>query len=156
MSKKRETEGCSVNMTPMIDVVFQLIIFFIVTINIADSKDESVRLELGTNGQEVESGDSKASALVIDVNRKGRISIGNVEVRPGDLKTIMARRFRLYGNNFQVWVRGDARATHKQIRKVMDTCTASGLGRVSFIAVKDARTPEQKEFFAERTRRSRR
>ncbi len=156
MSKKRETEGCSVNMTPMIDVVFQLIIFFIVTINIADSKDESVRLELGTNGQEVESGDSKASALVIDVNRKGRISIGNVDVRPGDLKTIMARRFRLYGNNFQVWVRGDARATHKQIRKVMDTCTASGLGRVSFIAVKDARTPEQKEFFAERTRRSRR
>ena len=143
-------------MTPMIDVVFQLIIFFIVTINIADSKDESVRLELGTNGQEVESGDSKASALVIDVNRKGRISIGNVDVRPGDLKTIMARRFRLYGNNFQVWVRGDARATHKQIRKVMDTCTASGLGRVSFIAVKDARTPEQKEFFAERTRRSRR
>ena len=156
MSKKRETEGCSVNMTPMIDVVFQLIIFFIVTINIADSKDETVRLELGTNGQEVESGDSKASALVIDVNRKGRISIGNVDVRPGDLKTIMARRFRLYGNNFQVWVRGDARATHKQIRKVMDTCTASGLGRVSFIAVKDARTPEQKEFFAERTRRSRR
>jgi len=156
MSKKRETEGCSVNMTPMIDVVFQLIIFFIVTINIADSKDESVRLELGTNGQEVESGDSKASALVIDVSQKGRISIGNVEVRPNDLKTIMARRFRLYGNNFQVWVRGDARATHKQIRKVMDTCTASGLGRVSFIAVKDARTPEQKKFFADRKQRSRR
>ena len=143
-------------MTPMIDVVFQLIIFFIVTINIADSKDESVRLELGTNGQEVESGDSKASALVIDVSQKGRISIGNVEVRPNDLKTIMARRFRLYGNNFQVWVRGDARATHKQIRKVMDTCTASGLGRVSFIAVKDARTPEQKKFFADRKLRSRR
>ena len=156
MSKKRETEGCSVNMTPMIDVVFQLIIFFIVTINIADSKDESVRLELGTNGQEVESGDSKASALVIDVSQKGRISIGNVEVRPNDLKAIMARRFRLYGNNFQVWVRGDARATHKQIRKVMDTCTASGLGRVSFIAVKDARTPEQKKFFADRKQRSRR
>ena len=156
MSKKRETEGCSVNMTPMIDVVFQLIIFFIVTINIADSKDESVRLELGTNGQEVESGDSKASALVIDVSQKGRISIGNVEVRPNDLKTIMARRFRRYGNNFQVWVRGDARATHKQIRKVMDTCTASGLGRVSFIAVKDARTPEQKKFFADRKQRSRR
>ena len=152
MSKKRETEGCSVNMTPMIDVVFQLIIFFIVTINIADSKDETVRLELGTNGQEVESGDTKASALVIDVSQKGRISIGNVEVRQSDLKTMMARRFRLYGNNFQVWVRGDARATHKQIRKVMDTCTASGLGRVSFIAVKDARTDEQKKFFAERKR----
>mgnify|MGYP007070071804 CR=1 FL=1 len=27
-----------------------------------------------------ESGDSKASALVIDVSQKGRISIGNVEV----------------------------------------------------------------------------
>ena len=152
MSKKRETEGCEVNMTPMIDVVFQLIIFFIVTINIADSKDETVRLELGTHGQDVESGDSKTSALVIDVNRKGRISIGNVTIKPKDLEGIMARRFRLYGNNFQVWVRGDARASHKQIRKVMDTCTASGIGRVSFIAVKDARTKETKQFLAERSR----
>ena len=152
MSKKRETEGCAVNMTPMIDVVFQLIIFFIVTINIADAKDETVRLELGTHGQEVESGETKASALVIDVSRKGRISIGNVEIRPDDLKGLMARRFKLYGNNFQVWVRGDARATHKQIRKVMDTCTASGVGRVSFIAVKDARTKETKKFLTERNR----
>ena len=152
MSKKRDNEGCDLNMTPMIDVVFQLIIFFIVTINIADAKDEEVRLELGTHGQEVESGETKASALVIDVGPKGRISIGNVTIDQEQLRDLMARRFKLYGNNFQVWVRGDARARHDMIRKVMDTCTAAGIGRVSFIAVKDARTKETKQFLDRRSR----
>ena len=36
MSKKRDNEGCDLNMTPMIDVVFQLLIFFIVTLNQPD------------------------------------------------------------------------------------------------------------------------
>ena len=33
MSKKRNSEGCETNMTPMIDVVFQLLIFFIITLD---------------------------------------------------------------------------------------------------------------------------
>ena len=68
MSKKRDNEGCDLNMTPMIDVVFQLIIFFIVTINIADTKDENIQLEFGYHGQEVKTSEqSDTSAVTIDV-----------------------------------------------------------------------------------------
>ena len=38
------------------------------------------------------------------------------------------------------------------IRKVMDVCTANNIGRVSFVAVKDPRTPEQRKFFDDRKR----
>jgi hypothetical protein len=34
----------------------------------------------------------------------------------------------------------------------MDVCTELGIGRVSFVAVKDPRTPEQKQFFESRRR----
>lgn len=152
MARKKNQEGCDLNMTPMIDVVFQLIIFFIVTINIADSKDETVRLELGTHGQEVESGEAKNSSLVIDVSEKGRCSIGNVTLTDARLHQIMKQRFARYGSSFDVCVRGDARAKHNAIRRVMDICTSEGIGRVTFIAVKDARTPEQKKFFDGRAR----
>ena len=68
MSKAREQEPCTIDMTPMIDCVFQLIIFFIVTINMSESKDPDVRLEMGPHGQEIETEDATKSALVIDVD----------------------------------------------------------------------------------------
>ncbi len=139
-------------MTPMIDVVFQLIIFFIVTITMAEAKDDSIRLELGQHGQEVETGGDTASAIVIDVSQKGRISIGNVPLTTRRLQDIIRGRLKRMGNTFQVWIRGDARAHHDSVRKVMDSCTELGVGRVYFVAVKDARTPEQKKFFAGRPR----
>ncbi len=152
MARKKNQEGCDLNMTPMIDVVFQLIIFFIVTINIADSKDETIRLELGTHGAEIEAGEDKPSSLVIDVAKNGRCSIGNVTLTDARLHQIMHQRYARFGSAFDVCVRGDARANHNAIRKVMDVCTSEGIGRVTFIAVKDARTPEQKKFLVERAR----
>ncbi|MBR1608342.1 MAG: biopolymer transporter ExbD [Kiritimatiellae bacterium] len=157
MARRKNQEGCDLNMTPMIDVVFQLIIFFIVTINIADAKDEDVRLELGVHGAEVETGgDAPASALVIDVSSKGRVSINNRDVDTAGLRQIMKQRYARYGSTFDVCVRGDARARHDYVRKVMDVCTSEGVGRVTFLAVKDARTPAQIKFLADRERRSRR
>ena len=147
MSKKRETDGCEANMTPMIDVVFQLIIFFIVTINMSDARDPEVQLEFGKDGPEIESGDSTAAtALTIDVNAKGRISLNNMTITEKQLQNMVRARVARQGNNFQLWVRGDYRARHDYIRKVMDVCSAEGLGRVSFIAIKDARTPDAKKF----------
>lgn len=156
MSKRRQTEGCEVDMTPMIDVVFQLIIFFIVTITMSEAKDETIRLEQGRYGQEVETGEAASSAIVIDVNQRGRLSINNTTLTQARLREILRGRLNRMGNTFQVWIRGDARAQHDMIRNVMDTATAMGVGRVHFVAVKDARTPEQKDFFAQRTRGRRR
>ncbi len=152
-TRKRKSEGGDVDMTPMIDVVFQLIIFFIVTITMTEAKDDTIRLELGLHGQEVETGEASASAIIIDVNQRGRISVGNTTLSQADLARIIRGRLSRMGNTFQVWIRGDARAQHDMIRQVMDTCTALGVGRVHFVAVKDARTPEQKDFFQRRSQR---
>ena len=43
-------ENPELDMTPMIDVVFELIIFFVVTLKMATDKDETVRLEDGKHG----------------------------------------------------------------------------------------------------------
>ena len=159
MSKKRQTEGCETNMTPMIDVVFQLIIFFIVTINIADAKDESVQLELGSKGEEIDTNKEVGSAaLIIDVNRFGQISIagrgeggvgmpatarrGNFGLRISTVRMAVREGYKKYGKQFQVWIRGDANATHKYIQKVMNVCSSEGVARVSFIAIKEAKTTE--------------
>ena len=165
MSKKRDNEGCDLNMTPMIDVVFQLIIFFIVTINIADTKDENIQLEFGYHGQEVKTSEqSDTSAVTIDVadpyitvgNKRiphpdpevrrmgGRISIGNITIHRENLRTIVRSGRARFGDGFQVWVRGDWRATHGLVRKVMDLCAEEGIGRVTFIAISEAVTDKSR------------
>ncbi len=150
-TRKRELDESSLDMTPMIDCVFQLMIFFIVTINISEVKDKDVRLELGPSGPEVESGrDADVSALVVDVNKSGRISVNNLDITTDQLRSRVRSRLKRQGNTFQVWVRGDARAQHYMIRKVMDACTLEGVGKVSFVAVKTARTKETKEFLRTR------
>ena len=146
MSKKRNSEGCETNMTPMIDVVFQLIIFFIVTINLSEAKDEEVQLEFGKHGQEVEtSSQADSSAMIIDVGPKGRISTSNMTIDIPRLRHMLKNRYAKFGDSFQVWVRGDYRATHKYVRKIMDACAEENIGRVTFIAIMDARTPASKE-----------
>jgi len=160
MSKKRQTEGCETNMTPMIDVVFQLIIFFIVTINIADAKDESVQLELGSRGEEIDTNkEVGSSALIIDVNKYGQFSIagrgeGGVGMpqnadpnfrhglRPNTIRVAVREGYHKYGKQFQIWIRGDYNAPHKYVQKIMNICSSEGIPRVSFIAIKEAKTTE--------------
>ena len=49
---KKSNKQCETDMTPMIDVVFQLIIFFIVTIKM-DEKKEDIELEKSPHGPEI-------------------------------------------------------------------------------------------------------
>ena len=50
---RKFTENPSLDMTPMIDVVFELIIFFVVTLKMAVEKDETIQLEDGKHGIEL-------------------------------------------------------------------------------------------------------
>ena len=154
MSKKRDSSGCDVNMTPMIDVVFQLIIFFVVTLNMAEAKDETVRLELAAHGGDAKEAKANAagtttSAYIIDVNQKGDISVSGMRVTPENIRQTLRRRIKRQGGTFEVWIRGDGMARHEYISKVMDICSEEGIGRVTFLAIQGdegVRTDPQKAY----------
>ena len=139
MARKKQ-EVCELNMTPMIDVVFQLIIFFVVTLTMSEAKNEDISLALGPNGPEIDTKDPMSSlSLVIEVDKKGNLSIGGMSIKPEQLRTMLQSRYNKYGT-FPVMIRGDAKARHRHIRVAMDIVTSCGIGRVSFVAIK-----EQKE-----------
>ena len=47
---RRSSEQCEIDMTPMIDVVFQLIIFFVVTLKMTTDVNPDIVLEDGKHG----------------------------------------------------------------------------------------------------------
>ena len=123
----------------MIDVVFELIIFFVVTLTQATAKDETVKLEDGKHGIELTPDELPPTHLIVDVARNGRISMCDVTITPAELGRRVKERLRKYGE-FPVLIRADYRARHKSVAEVMNACTMNGIWKLSFVAVYDRKT----------------
>ena len=136
---KLHGEPCELNMTPMIDVVFQLMIFFIVTIKLNQEYNPDVKLEFGKYGPTIKQ--MADTTLVIEINRFGWTSIHNMMVSRENLAKLIRGRYNRYGQ-YPVLIRGDYRAKHKDIRAVMDMCTSAGIWKITFAAIKEKKAPE--------------
>ena len=133
---RKSQENPQLDMTPMIDVVFELIIFFVVTLTQATAKDETVKLEDGKHGIELTPDELPPTHLIVDVARNGRISMCDVTITPAELGRRVKERLRKYGE-FPVLIRADYRARHKSVAEVMNACTMNGIWKLSFVAVYD-------------------
>lgn len=129
----RQNDDCVLDMTPMIDVVFQLIIFFVVTLKSSQTFNEDIQLEWGKNGPKIE--EHTMPPTVIEIDSRGWIYIQGGSYSPGQLNTLLRNRVNQRGPNFPLLIRADRRAQHKDIKKVMDICTAAGLWKLSFVAM---------------------
>ncbi|MBR1870936.1 MAG: biopolymer transporter ExbD [Kiritimatiellae bacterium] len=136
----------------MIDVVFQLIIFFVVTLKMSSEQDETIVLEDGKHGETITSEELPPSHLMIDVNRKGRISINNFEYTTAMLQQKVKDRVSRYGSEFPILIRGDVETPHKYIANAMNACTAAGVWKLSFVAVQEPKGPNWPKFHDQLTK----
>jgi biopolymer transport protein ExbD len=73
----RETRA-EPNLTPLLDVVFQLITFFMLVINFSnDNYDQRIRLPVAGSARPIEDGDKSAAEdrLVLNIDRQGHLLI---------------------------------------------------------------------------------
>ena len=131
---KKRSEGCETDMTPMIDVVFQLIIFFIVTLKMDEAKNEDIQLEMGPHGPPIK--EQHHTTIIVEVDRRGWISMHGAKMSKSHFRKFMINRFKKHGE-FPVIIRADKRTRHKDIKDVMDLCTEAGLWRLNFMAIKE-------------------
>lgn len=134
MAKRREpSPGCETDMTPMIDVVFQLIIFFIVTITLTKKFNENIRLADGPHGTVIDSRQSPRT-LTIEIDARGRLSLHGAPVSYTRMRDLIRSRYNRMGP-YPVLIRADKFTRHEYVRTVMNLCTEAGLARVGFVAV---------------------
>jgi len=135
---KLSREDVELNMTPMIDVVFQLIIFFVVTLRMEKEYNREIRLEKSPHGPAIKA-DEQRTTMVIEVDKGGRLSLHGARVPIDMLQGIIQRRFNKYGA-FPILIRADKQTKHQDVRRVMDLCTGVGIWRINFAAIKEERT----------------
>ncbi len=136
MGRKRpSSEGGELDMTPMIDVVFQLIIFFVVTMTMSKEMNRDIELEDGKHGETIKQ-DQAPTTLIIELDKKGRLSINNAKMSYDQLRAILRNRYNRHGQ-YPVLVRADYRVEHAHVSRVMNLCASEGLWKIGFVAIQE-------------------
>jgi biopolymer transport protein ExbD len=123
-----DEEEATIDMTPMLDVVFIMLIFFIVTASVVKEAGIDV------NRPEAATAVKKDRAnILVAISAKGDIWINKRKV---DVRAVQANIERLYAENPQgtVVIQADRKATTDVLIKVMDASRAAGIEDVSIAA----------------------
>ena len=145
---RKSQENPALDMTPMIDVVFELIIFFVVTLTEAQKKDETIELEDGQHGIALTPEELPPTHMQIDIASRdkkgktlprGRITMGDREITPDEISRRVKERMRKV-KDFPVLIRADYNCRHEVVARVMNAVTEAGIWKISFMAVDKDRT----------------
>jgi len=133
---KRQGTEQAIDMTPMIDVVFQLIIFFIVTVNLDQEILKPIALAETKRSPELVDKDPRMVTITVD--KRGRISVGPAVMSERQLQGAMQSVVNESGFGVPVMIRGDKDTQHTHIRKAMDACAAVGIWKIKLAGLKEA------------------
>lgn len=131
----RQPEPAQMQLAPMIDIVFLLLIFFIVTWQFTKSETElSVSVPTAQEGAEPERGPGE---IVINILADGAVKIEGGSVDLAQLLEKLASIAAQYENQ-PVRIRGDGAVSYQRIVEVIDTCQKAGIWNISFATQKPA------------------
>jgi len=129
--RKREGDKVALEMTPMIDVVFQLLIFFIVTLKQEDilANLEALRPQPDASQQE----ESPKEPITILIGRQGLLFEGRL-VTETQLQSNLRRIARLDPNSMII-VKCTGDSPHGLLVRALDICNSVGLRRLSVFSM---------------------
>jgi biopolymer transport protein ExbD len=136
--QSRQPEPASMQLAPMIDIVFLLLIFFIVTWQFTRSETElSVSVPTAQEGAEPE---RQGGEIVINILGDGVIRVEGTTV---DLEQLLDKLSQIAAQfeNQPVRIRGDGEVAYQRIVEVIDTCQKAGIWNISFATQRP--TPSQ-------------
>lgn len=133
MKKKHsraEEDDAKVDMTPMLDIVFIMLIFFIVTTSFVKEKGLIInRPEDSKNNQ------SKSKNISISIDEQGLIIMNGRQV---DIKRVTAniQSFLAENNTDTAVIQADKETAHGTVVEVLDQVKVAGIDRLSVMIKK--------------------
>ncbi len=116
-------------MAPMIDVMFLLLIFFMVA-SILAQWETKVGITVPTADTGVRSGRTPGE-IIINIDKNGRIFINNAQMDLKRLEALLAKVAQTYEAQ-PVIIRADGATHHDRVIAVLDICRKVDIWNVSF------------------------
>lgn len=129
---RKKGEAAELEMTPMIDVVFQLLIFFLVTL-----KQEDILSHLDVSRPAADQSATEETVrdlLTITVHRYGYMLKGK-ERSLEQLSRDLSRLARLGSKDVSVIIRCTADSQHERLVEVLNLCAKVGMKKLSVFSM---------------------
>jgi len=133
MKRKRRNSlnsELAINLTPVIDACFLLLIFFMITTTFIDIKGLTIDLPSADNSQNNEEQKSKKDVNIL-VSSNGEYSVNGEVVSATELSSAIKTAMDL-NNNRNVIIHGDPDSEHKFIVYAMDMAQGQGAEGMAF------------------------
>lgn len=132
--KARDDSTLETPVAALIDVVFQLIIFFVVTAAVdKDVVDESIQLAQSKYVAAVDKADPRA--VLVNVSENGVVNVGMQPMNLMQLQQILTATRTQSGNSVPIVIRADGTALYKHVDGVMKAIGKAGMYRVQLSAL---------------------
>jgi len=134
-------EEVTINLTPLIDIVFLLLIFFMVSTTFSKESQLRIRLPDASPDSEVE---QRPSRLVVAITKSGDYSIRGPNESTGHHllsreRSVLAQAMAKGAqgtDELVVVIRADRNTPHEAVVRVMDVARKLGLVRITFATQK--------------------
>jgi len=127
--QRKEEEEVGVNLTPLIDVVFILLLFFMVTTTF--NRHSELRIDLPEASSESQPEQQKQLEIAIDAS--GTYFVNGQKMVNTKAETLLLALRKAIGNDKEVPVsiRADAKTPHQSVITAMDAASKLGLTKMS-------------------------
>ena len=128
LSKRRRTGTPGMNMTPMIDIVFLLIIFFMTVTQVTKINSEQLDLP-----KQKGSADQEPSVVTVNVTEKGDVLVSGNKISIPNLVFMIGDQIERLGNDpdrLTMVVRADQRGTTTKINEIVSAMAGLRLKRI--------------------------
>lgn len=125
VSIKRSAAAGTLSLTPLIDVVFLLLIFFLVTSKFDEAERQlPIELPVATSATPMT---ERPREITVDIDREGNLFANGQAVTPEELEAVLRRAVANNPTHQLVVIRADAAVPFQPVVFVMDLCNRSGV-----------------------------
>lgn len=131
----RSNVNADINVTPMADIMLVLLIIFMITTPLLQS-GITVNLPKAKNPLDAPEADSK-DAVIVAVNRDGRIYLAKSAISESELLEFLAKRFGGGEINKTIYLKADTAVAYGRVVQIVNECRKSGVEKIGLMTEKE-------------------
>ncbi|MFC1576883.1 ExbD/TolR family protein [Candidatus Omnitrophota bacterium] len=124
----------TVQMAPLIDIVFLTLIFFM-TLSIFNQLETEINISV-PKARESKEAMRSPGEIIVNVSKEGKVIVNQRRLSYVELGDMLKRVSSLFPNQ-PVIIRADEETYHKFVVNVLDACAGANIWNISFATVKE-------------------
>ncbi|MCA9007951.1 MAG: biopolymer transporter ExbD [Planctomycetaceae bacterium] len=128
--------GIRFNITPLIDIVFLLIVFFLAATHLTQN-EKLEAVELPEASQNESEPDEAPRRMIITITLDEKMHLRGSEITPEELEAQLLSLDESKRHEMEIRIRGDRRIPYRIVEPVLISCARAGISNVKFLVLNE-------------------